>query len=122
MRDTKNQRNIILLCINFLHCIPWNRTFCIVGYTAEGSFTVWDTAEEKLFRYGIPWEKMFLLHGVQQKKSFSNILNCSVVYPTPGENLFCCITHWKKICTAVSHNRGKLLQLYPTPQKKLKIK
>jgi hypothetical protein len=94
-----------------------NRTFCYAGYTAEGSFTVWDTAEEKLplWYHG----KKVSSSWDTTQKNLSNILKlfCRVsntggkplpLYYTLGKNLYRCIPKQRKNFSVVSHTAGKL--------------
>ncbi len=102
----------------FLCCIPQrNRTFCVVRYTREGSIAMWDTTEEKLFQCGIQEKKHSVFCGIQQKKSLSTPWNCSVVYPTPEENLFHVIPCRKKISSIISMTEENLFHVIPCRKK-----
>jgi hypothetical protein len=69
-----------------------------VGYTAEDSFVLWNTMEEKLFQCGL-----------QQKKTSALLDTTEENFPGKILKLFC----------GVSHTGGKPLSLYPTPEKNL---
>jgi hypothetical protein len=81
-----------------------------VGYSAEDSFAQWNTIEEKQFQCGIQWEKTSALLDTTEENLSGNILK-----------LFCgsVVSTLEKISSTVSHNRGKPLPSYPTPEKKL---
>jgi hypothetical protein len=81
-----------------------------VGYTAEDSFVLWDSTEEKLFCCGIQWKKTSALLDTTEENSSGNILKlfCCVshtggkpllLYPTPEKILFCCIPQRRKTCS-----------------------
>jgi hypothetical protein len=76
------------------------QNFCILGYTAEDSFALWDTIEENCSGAGYNGKNFCFVR--YNRRNF---------VMKPPEIVLWCIPHWRKTSSIVSHTEKKPIKV-----------